>query len=38
MKLGQVIKGYRIVSRPTNADAGKCVWAFAEGGDRKSVV
>ena len=22
--------GYRVVSRPSNADAGKCLWAFAE--------
>ncbi|MBO0883285.1 MAG: protein kinase [Mycobacterium sp.] len=29
MKQGQLINGYTIVSRPTNANAGKCVWAFA---------
>lgn len=30
MKQNEVIHGYRIVSKPTNAGAGKCVWAFAE--------
>ncbi|MGQ0841407.1 protein kinase domain-containing protein [Actinokineospora sp.] len=30
MKLGQSINGYRIVTKPGNANAGKCVWAFAE--------
>ncbi|MGP3968066.1 protein kinase domain-containing protein [Streptomyces sp. 6N223] len=30
MKQGDVIGGYRIVSEPTNADGGKCMWAFAE--------
>ncbi|MFF7164197.1 protein kinase [Streptomyces sp. NPDC008086] len=30
MKRGDVIGGYRVVSDPTNADGGKCVWAFAE--------
>jgi eukaryotic-like serine/threonine-protein kinase len=30
MKAGDVIAGYRVVSEPTNAGGGKCVWAFAE--------
>jgi serine/threonine protein kinase len=30
VKLGQTLNGYTVVSRPTNADAGKCLWAFAE--------
>lgn len=30
MKLGDVINGYRIISEPTNAGGGKCMWAFAE--------
>ncbi|MFD7061799.1 protein kinase [Streptomyces sp. NPDC059906] len=30
MKPGDVIGGYRVVTEPTNADGGKCVWAFAE--------
>ncbi|MFD5698588.1 protein kinase domain-containing protein [Streptomyces lasiicapitis] len=30
MKKGDVIAGYRIVSEPTNANGGKCIWAFAE--------
>ncbi|HYQ62439.1 protein kinase domain-containing protein [Actinophytocola sp.] len=35
MKQGQLIGGYTVLTRPTNADAGKCLWAFAEkGGDQ----
>ncbi|MFD5271393.1 lipopolysaccharide kinase InaA family protein [Streptomyces sp. NPDC058335] len=30
MKKGDVIGGYRVTSEPTNANGGKCVWAFAE--------
>lgn len=30
MKNGDVIAGYRIISEPTNANGGKCMWAFAE--------
>jgi len=30
VKQGQIINGYLVVSRPSNANAGKCVWAFAE--------
>lgn len=30
MRYGQDINGYLVVSKPTNANAGKCVWAFAE--------
>lgn len=30
VKPGDVIGGYRVVSEPTNADGGKCMWAFAE--------
>ncbi|MEU8887592.1 protein kinase [Streptomyces sp. NPDC048442] len=30
MKLGDEIAGYRIISEPTNANGGKCIWAFAE--------
>lgn len=29
MRLGQTLGGYTLVTRPTNADAGKCLWAFA---------
>lgn len=29
MRQGQFVKGYRIVTKPTNTDAGKCLWAFA---------
>ncbi|MEU3205976.1 protein kinase [Streptomyces cyaneofuscatus] len=30
MKLGDEISGYRVVTEPTNANGGKCMWAFAE--------
>ncbi|MFD9207815.1 protein kinase [Streptomyces sioyaensis] len=30
MKQGDVIAGYRITTAPTNANGGKCIWAFAE--------
>ncbi|SFI90548.1 protein kinase domain-containing protein [Amycolatopsis sacchari] len=30
MKLGETVNGYLVVSKPTNAGAGKCLWAFAE--------
>ncbi|WP_234333521.1 protein kinase domain-containing protein [Streptomyces viridochromogenes] len=30
MKRGDVIGGYRVVTDPTNAGGGKCVWSFAE--------
>jgi eukaryotic-like serine/threonine-protein kinase len=30
MKQGDVIRGYKITSEPTNAGGGKCMWAFAE--------
>ena len=29
MKIGQIVNGYRIVTQPTNDQAGKCIWAFA---------
>ncbi|WP_410564501.1 protein kinase domain-containing protein [Amycolatopsis sp. cmx-4-61] len=29
MRMGQILNGYEVVTRPTNADAGKCIWAFA---------
>jgi eukaryotic-like serine/threonine-protein kinase len=35
VKQGDVIGGYRIASEPTNADGGKCLWAFAEKGGRE---
>ncbi|RBM22143.1 protein kinase [Streptomyces sp. PT12] len=35
MKRGDVINGYLLVSEPTNAGGGKCVWAFAEKGGRE---
>ena len=30
MRYGQDINGYRVVTQPSNQNAGKCVWAFAE--------
>jgi eukaryotic-like serine/threonine-protein kinase len=30
VRAGDVIGGYRLVTEPTNAGGGKCVWAFAE--------
>lgn len=30
MNRGDVIGGYRIITEPTNAGGGKCMWAFAE--------
>ncbi|MER7621587.1 lipopolysaccharide kinase InaA family protein [Streptomyces sp. NPDC126503] len=30
MKKGDTIAGYRVVTDPTNANGGKCIWAFAE--------
>lgn len=30
MKQGEVLRGYRVLNKPTNANAGKCLWAYAE--------
>ncbi|MER5772403.1 lipopolysaccharide kinase InaA family protein [Streptomyces sp. NPDC001985] len=30
MRLGDTIAGYRVISEPTNANGGKCIWAFAK--------
>jgi len=30
VRYGQEINGYVVVSKPSNANAGKCLWAFAE--------
>ncbi|MEV6051852.1 lipopolysaccharide kinase InaA family protein [Streptomyces sp. NPDC052107] len=38
MKKGDVIGGYRIISEPTNANGGKCMWAFAEKGGSQYFV
>ncbi|GAB7102752.1 hypothetical protein JCM4814A_10660 [Streptomyces phaeofaciens JCM 4814] len=38
MKQGDVIGGYRITTEPTNANGGKCVWAFAEKGGAQFFV
>lgn len=33
-----MIRGYRILGKPTNTDAGKCLWAFAEQDGREFFV
>jgi eukaryotic-like serine/threonine-protein kinase len=38
MRLGQVLRGYRITTRPCNDGAGKCMWAVAEKGGREYFV
>ncbi|NUT95938.1 MAG: protein kinase [Saccharothrix sp.] len=38
MKQGDVLNGYRVVSRPTNANAGKCLWAYAEKGGTEFFI
>lgn len=38
MRYGQDINGYLVVSKPTNANAGKCVWAFAEKGGKEYFI
>lgn len=30
MKLGQPLNGYTVITRPSNTDAGKCLWALAD--------
>ncbi len=38
MKVGQVLRGYRVLSAPTNDGAGKCMWAVAEKDGREFFV
>jgi serine/threonine protein kinase len=38
MKLGDMIRGYRVVSAPTNSGGGRCVWAFAERAGRSYFI
>jgi serine/threonine protein kinase len=38
MKVGDVINGYQVVTEPTNAGGGMCVWAFAEKNGRDYFV
>ena len=38
MRKDQVLNGYRVVTRPSNADAGKCLWAFAERDGREFFI
>jgi serine/threonine protein kinase len=38
MKLGAALRGYEIITKPTNAGAGKCVWAFATKGGEEYFI
>ncbi len=38
MKQGDVLNGYRVVNKPTNANAGKCLWAYAEKGGEEFFI
>ncbi|MGW0516126.1 protein kinase domain-containing protein [Crossiella sp. NPDC003009] len=38
MKLGETVNGYEIITRPSNANAGKCLWAFARKHDADFFV
>lgn len=38
MKRGDVIGGYTITTDPTNDNAGKCIWAFAERGTSRFFI
>lgn len=38
MRLDETINGYRIMTKPTNAGGGKCMWAFAEKTGRQYFV
>lgn len=38
MKLKEDIKGYRIITSPTNSGGGMCVWAFASKGSRDYFI
>jgi len=38
MKLGEEIKGYRIITPPSNSGGGMCIWAFASKGGRDFFI
>ena len=38
MKLGDVLNGYTVVTKPTNAGGGKCMWAFATRGGKDFFI
>jgi serine/threonine protein kinase len=38
MKKDELIRGYRIITAPTNSGGGRCVWAFAEKGDDRYFI
>lgn len=38
MKQGDVLNGYTVATKPTNAGGGKCVWAFAARGGKEFFI
>ncbi|WP_199742316.1 protein kinase domain-containing protein [Streptomyces triticirhizae] len=38
MRKDQPVAGYQVVTQPTNADGGKCMWAFAERDGRQYFI
>ena len=38
MKQGDVLNGYAVTTKPTNAGGGKCVWAFATRGGQEFFI
>jgi len=38
MRQGQLVNGYLVVTRPSNANAGKCVWAYATRGGHEFFI
>ena len=38
MKQGEVLNGYSVATKPTNAGGGKCVWAFATQGGQEFFI
>ncbi|MFI9449487.1 protein kinase [Amycolatopsis sp. NPDC052450] len=38
MKQGDSLNGYRVVTKPTNDGAGKCLWAFVERGGHEYFI
>jgi serine/threonine protein kinase len=38
MKKNESVRGYRVMTAPTNSGGGRCVWAFAEKGGRHYFI
>jgi serine/threonine protein kinase len=38
MKQGEVLNGYTVATKPTNANGGKCLWAFADRGGQEFFI